>query len=169
MKPLEEIFFKACVHEVHRVGFKPGESEMSVRNIVNIFSRLGFPHKQLWGYLEKWIGKGFYEYGVTMDLGWFKKDKFIHPYDELYREMTEYKGVTEWKDGEFLEYVTESMEVRKKSKDLRHPVFEGAVIDDPNNSPITAGIDPKVLEDYRREALRVTGVPPWLLGLSDSE
>jgi len=30
--------------------------------------------KQAWATLEKWSGKGLYEYGVCLDLGWRLKD-----------------------------------------------------------------------------------------------
>ena len=28
-------------------------------------------HKRAWYLLNKWAGRGWYEYGVTLDLGWF--------------------------------------------------------------------------------------------------
>lgn len=31
--------------------------------------------KQAWSTLEKWVGKGMYEYGCCLDLGWKCKDK----------------------------------------------------------------------------------------------
>ena len=31
----------------------------------------GMHHKRLWAICEKWARKGFYEYGVSCDLGWF--------------------------------------------------------------------------------------------------
>lgn len=35
--------------------------------------------KQAWRTLEKWTDKGWYEYGVTVDLGWFT-DKAPQPH-----------------------------------------------------------------------------------------
>ena len=45
----------------------------SVRDIIN---ESGFPfhHKRAWFLLEKWCGKGWYEYGVTLDLGWLTEE-----------------------------------------------------------------------------------------------
>ena len=103
MKPLERIFFEACIHEqitscdlLHR--------EFSVRVIGNIFSRLGFPYKQLMYYVEKWSNKGFYDYGVTLDLGWFYPDKLSGEYKKIYDEM---RGRTaeHWHELEFSKYI----------------------------------------------------------------
>jgi hypothetical protein len=35
-------------------------------------------YKRCWYLLEKWDSKGFYNYGVTLDLGWFE-DKNMPP------------------------------------------------------------------------------------------
>ena len=36
----------------------------------------GFPmnYKRAWYLLEKWSGKGWYNYGVTLDLGWLEEE-----------------------------------------------------------------------------------------------
>lgn len=67
MKPLEEIFFRACVNEQKR-KLHSSDRELSIRTIWNIFERLGFSYKQLMYYVEKWSDKGFYNYGVSLDL-----------------------------------------------------------------------------------------------------
>lgn len=41
--------------------------EVTVRDIINI-TRI--PHKRAWYILDKWCRKGWYSYGVTLDLGW---------------------------------------------------------------------------------------------------
>ena len=83
MKPLERIFFQACIMRVllsdtHRV---------TVWDIVNIFSVLGFSRKRLWYYIRKWDRLGFYDYGVTEALGWFDPDKFIGEYKVMYEKI----------------------------------------------------------------------------------
>jgi hypothetical protein len=41
-----------------------------VRDIAGDFIAQGVAPKQLHYWLEKWIGKGWYKYGVSLDLGW---------------------------------------------------------------------------------------------------
>lgn len=53
MNPLEMIFFEACLHE-QLIAYDLSQREFSVHVIGNIFSRLGFPYKQLMYYVEKW-------------------------------------------------------------------------------------------------------------------
>lgn len=36
----------------------------------DIIPRLGINHKRAWYLLEKWSRKGWYESGVSLDLGW---------------------------------------------------------------------------------------------------
>lgn len=84
MKPLERIFFQACVMK---------EDEETIRDVINIFGDLGYSHKQLWRYLEKWCGKGFYDYGVTLDLGWLSPNKFMGEYKVMYETIIKKGGV----------------------------------------------------------------------------
>ena len=86
MKPLERIFFAACLNE-QLIAYDLSQREFSVRAIVNIFSRLGFPYKQLMYYVEKWAFKGFYDYGTALDLGWFYIDKLFGEYKKIYEGM----------------------------------------------------------------------------------
>lgn len=65
MKPLEEIFFRACVNEQKR-KLPSSNRELSIRTIGNIFERLGFSYKQLMYYVRKWCDKGFYETSKRM-------------------------------------------------------------------------------------------------------
>jgi len=102
MKPLERIFFIACINEQRRVC-DLGNREFSIRVIGNIFERIGFSYKQLMYYVQKWSDRGFYDYGVTLDLGWFNFDKLNGEYLEIYKSTT---ITTNWKDGEFAEYIT---------------------------------------------------------------
>ena len=80
MKPLERIFFKACLMK----------GDKSIRDICHVFSDLGFPIKILWRYIEKWNNIGFYDYGVTMDMGWFYIDKLPIEYAKMYEEVQRY-------------------------------------------------------------------------------
>ncbi len=68
MKSDERQFLEQCFHRiVNHYNERPG---VWPREIIN---EPGFPlhHKRAWYLLEKWDSKGWYEYGVTLDLGWF--------------------------------------------------------------------------------------------------
>lgn len=104
MKPLEEIFFRACVNEQKR-KLPSSNRELSIRTIGNIFERLGFSYKQLMYYVRKWCDKEFYDYGVTLDLGWFEFGKLTGEYKQIYDSMT---GTDGWKDGELAILLIES-------------------------------------------------------------
>ena len=101
MRPLEEIFFRACVNEQKR-KLRSSDREFSIRTIGNIFERLGFSYKQLMYYVRKWCDRGFYDYGVTLDLGWFEFGKLTGEYKQIYDSMTSTDG---WKDGELANYI----------------------------------------------------------------
>ena len=101
MKPLERIFFMACVNEQKRV-LDIREREFSVRSIGNIFERLGFSYKQLMYYVQKWSNNGFYDYGTTLDLGWFNFEKLNGEYLSIYNSMS---TCDTWKNGEFAQYI----------------------------------------------------------------
>lgn len=109
MKPLEIIFFMACVNEQRRINSSKHE-EFTPRAIGNIFSRLGFSYKQLCYYLRKWCGKGFYDYGVTLDLGWFDFGKLTGAYKRIYDNMNK---TDDWEDDEFMEYIAKQTQMRK--------------------------------------------------------
>lgn len=101
MKPLERIFFMACVNEQKR-ALDISKREFSVRIIGNIFERFGFSYKQLMYYVRKWCDRGFYDYGVTLDLGWFEFGKLTGEYKQIYDSMT---STDAWKDGELANYI----------------------------------------------------------------
>lgn len=103
MKPLERIFFIACVNEQRRVS-DLSQREFSVRIIGNIFSRLGFSYKQLMYYVEKWSNRGFYDYGVTLDLGWFDFEKLNGEYKAIYDKIKQ-SGFDRWRKDEFSQYI----------------------------------------------------------------
>lgn len=76
MKDQERIFFALCYNLRHTC--KP-------RQIVNLLADT-IPHKRCWYYLEKWARLGFYNWGVTIDLGWFELDKIPQRYAEIVME-----------------------------------------------------------------------------------
>lgn len=79
MKDDEKMFFKICVTYRHRVI-----SPVRIREIINILYDAGVMHyKRCWYLLRKWGNQGFYEYGVTEDLGWFVMDKLPDRYVAL--------------------------------------------------------------------------------------
>lgn len=109
MKPLERIFFMACVHEQQR-KYLLADREFSVREIAKIFERLGFPYKQLMYYVQKWSDRGFYDYGVALDLGWFYLDKLTGEYLVIYNSMPYSEN---WGDGEFAKYIVQATHKNK--------------------------------------------------------
>lgn len=68
MRDDEKEFFLRCVNEIRNHGIDE-KREKKPRDIIN---ESGFPihHKRAWYLLEKWTGKGWYDYGVCLDLGW---------------------------------------------------------------------------------------------------
>lgn len=86
MKPLERVFFMACIMK---------SKEMSVRKIIKTFCTLGFSENQLLYYVNKWNNRGFYNYGVTIDLGWFEPENFIGEYKVIYDDVVGKKGGAE--------------------------------------------------------------------------
>ena len=90
MKEDEKRFFIAC----YRFGRASGNrllnpvtasrlgTYLTPREIVNIL-RGYIHHKRCWYYLQKWCGLGFYDYGVTLDLGWFYPEKLPERYKKL--------------------------------------------------------------------------------------
>ena len=58
----------------------------NIREIIKIFAGLGFSWKQLDYYLTKWSDRGFYDYGTSLELGWFEFDKLEGEYKNIYIE-----------------------------------------------------------------------------------
>ena len=55
-------------------------------------------------YVEKWSNRGFYDYGVTLDLGWFYTDKLSGEYKKVYDEMRN-RTIDYWGEQEFSKYI----------------------------------------------------------------
>ena len=79
MKPDERTFFLACL-------MLKMNDIMTIRDVVNMFAGV-IHHKRCWYLLEKWCDLGFYDYGVTMDLGWFYIEKLPDRYSKLLIEI----------------------------------------------------------------------------------
>jgi hypothetical protein len=88
MKPLERIFFTACIHECNYHSY----SGVRADDIITIFEKLGFSGKQLIYYLEKWVDRGFYSYGVNICLGFFVFDKLRGEYKVIYNKECQKRG-----------------------------------------------------------------------------
>lgn len=50
---------------------------------IDVFEQAGYSRKQLLYYLSKWERKGFYDYGVGIEFGWFNEDKIPQVYLDL--------------------------------------------------------------------------------------
>lgn len=60
------------------VGIEP-------RVLINFLSEY-IHHKRCWYLLKKWSGLGFYNYGVSLDLGWLELDKLPERYIAVLKE-----------------------------------------------------------------------------------
>ena len=79
MKVDEIVFFVYCYFLRTFYGF-------SVEEVVEICS-LQIPKKRLLYLLKKWEKKGFYNYGVSIDMGWFEPEYM----PERYRKIIDIK------------------------------------------------------------------------------
>ena len=62
-------------------------------------------------YVKKWSNQGFYDYGTTLDLGWFEFEKLKGEYLAIYKSMT---TVDSWSDGEFSQYIVKETHRNKR-------------------------------------------------------
>jgi len=69
IKPDELWFLRECWRRVRNHGLPNNGPSETPRDLIN---EVGFPlnHKRAWFLLQKWCDKGWYDYGVTLDLGW---------------------------------------------------------------------------------------------------
>ena len=74
IKPEERKFFRYLIRQI---DYNDDSNSMltcngTIRDHANRFSdKYNIPYKQLMYYLEKWTNIGLYDYGVSLDLGWF--------------------------------------------------------------------------------------------------
>lgn len=83
MKNDEIDFFLTCF--VSRMLFNA-----DIRSVIDDIVLEGkIPYKRCLYLIEKWSRKGFYEWGVSIDLGWFSDDidDYPEPYANLLREL----------------------------------------------------------------------------------
>lgn len=86
IKADERNFFITCLKYCTIQGVRDVSKAISPRDIISVLNEF-MNYKRCWYLLEKWTNKGFYNYGVTMDLGWFEPDKFYGEYQEIYEYM----------------------------------------------------------------------------------
>lgn len=86
MKEDEKKFFKLiytyCSYKV--VDYKL-VNKLTPRDIINIINPW-MHHKRCWYLLRKWSDTGFYDYGVTLDLGWIYSNRLPERYKVLVEE-----------------------------------------------------------------------------------
>jgi hypothetical protein len=85
IKANERLFFTLCLKAFI---FKKETQwyKMTVRDLIQIIQPI-IHYKQCWYYLDKWSSKDFYDYGITLDLGWFYPDKLTGEYKKIYDEL----------------------------------------------------------------------------------
>ena len=76
LKEHERIFFALC----YRLRGK-----LTPRDVVHLLDGV-IHHKRCWYYLAKWSRLGFYDSGVTEDLGWFYPENLPPRYLEIVKE-----------------------------------------------------------------------------------
>lgn len=77
IKPIERKFFRYLIRQINYEKLHPSSNmaivNQDIRYHVNKFAtKYNVPYKQLLYYLEKWSNRGIYNYGVSLDLGWFE-------------------------------------------------------------------------------------------------
>lgn len=94
MKPLERIFFMACINSWDYQLW----GSRSIWGIIYTFEELGFSKKQLLYYLRKWIDNGFCDYNADTGLGTITIDKLCGEYKEIYESEVFKHGKSKSKD-----------------------------------------------------------------------
>lgn len=61
-------------YELARANYKNG---IAIRDTISALGEGVLPHKRAWYWLTKWSDRGYYEYGVSLDLGWFTDKPWI--------------------------------------------------------------------------------------------
>lgn len=79
MKDDEKLFFTLCFAFTESKIFTPRDIVYMVEGVIH--------YKRCWYLLRKWCEKGFYDYGTTLDLGWFYPDKVPEVYFERSKKL----------------------------------------------------------------------------------
>lgn len=74
------IIYKFCRYD--SVIYRRDGARFTPRQIINVIEPW-MHHKRCWYLLEKWSGIGFYDYGVTLDLGWIYPNELPERYKVL--------------------------------------------------------------------------------------
>lgn len=69
MKDQERNFFIEVCEKCSNHGEGRTDMDVTPRDLIEAYG-LTLPYKRAWYFLGKWAQKGWYEYGVTIDLGW---------------------------------------------------------------------------------------------------
>lgn len=93
IKPIERKFFRYLIRQIDyktvELKYNTGNSvatKLPIRDYCNIFAeKYNIPYKQLMYYLQKWCGYGFYDYGVSLDLGWFCNTDELICYNSIFK------------------------------------------------------------------------------------
>ena len=77
IKPIERKFFRYLIRQINYEELHPSHNmafvNQDIRYHANRFGdKYNVPYRQLMYYLEKWSNRGIYDYGVSLDLGWFE-------------------------------------------------------------------------------------------------
>ena len=133
MKDQERIFFSLCygLRDVYRP-----------REVVNLLADT-IPHKRCWYYLEKWTNQGFYDYGVTLDLGWFHPEKLPDRYRQIVAGQEPGKIQPREKIGKALDAVLERVLLCPSPQDLMDKAMEELAKLPGGSYPV-----PEILENY---------------------
>ena len=78
MKIDEIVFFRLCAYVDNAT-----DPECSIQEIMNMLDGV-IPYKRMVYYLKKWAALGFYNYGVSLDMGWFETYGMPDRYKLLY-------------------------------------------------------------------------------------
>lgn len=89
MKEDEIKFFKTMVkygRQWSDIGVRGELVGIEPRVLINFLSEY-IHHKRCWYLLRKWSGLGFYNYGVSLDLGWLDLDRLPERYKILVEDL----------------------------------------------------------------------------------
>lgn len=85
MKEDEIKFFKTMIRYGRQITDDGNIVGIMPRDIINFLSEY-INHKRCWYLLQKWGRLGFYDWGVSLDLGWLEIDKLPERYVTILKE-----------------------------------------------------------------------------------